>query len=105
MNVFSHPPGGAHAPGNSADPESVETADCLERAASTPQAQDWLGRSARTLRKLMDRRDPPYRMIGHDCRIPIASLREILPEPVKPLCMRPGVQGLGVGHISRMGGG
>jgi excisionase family DNA binding protein len=84
MNRLSHPPEGAHAPGNSADPDSRETEDWSEGAASTPEAQAWLGCSRRTLWRLMDRGELPYRMVGHRRRIPIASLREILPEPAKP---------------------
>jgi excisionase family DNA binding protein len=83
----------------------IESTDWSEGAATTPEAQAWLGCSRRTLWRLMDRGELPYRMVGHRRRIPIASLREILPEPAKPPRMRPGARGTGMNRINRMGDG
>ena len=59
--------------------------DWSEGAASTSEAAEWLGVSRRTLWRWMDSGELPFRMVGHRRRVPIASLRRILPEPAKPL--------------------
>jgi len=50
-------------------------------AVTTNEAAEWLGCSKRTLWRWMDEGRLPYRHVGHRRRIPLATLREILPSP------------------------
>ena len=67
---------------NSGDVKGMDQEiDWSEGAASTSESAEWLGVSRRTLWRWMDSGELPFRMVGHRRRIPIASLRQILPEP------------------------